>query len=304
MTAPAIAHRYVNVDGVRVFYRETGPAGGLPLLLLHGFPTGSHQYRRLMDALGDRYRMIAPDYPGFGHTETPDGFSYTFDRLADVTEGFTRELGLDRFVLYMFDFGAPVGFRLATRDPDRIAGLIVQNANAYDDGLSDLARTTIHTATADEIRTTLLAESTTRSQYEEGTADPSLVDPSAWTLDQHFLDRPGRADAQVALALDYRTNVALYPQWQAWLREHRPPTLIVWGSRDPFFTADGARAYLRDLPGAELHLFETGHFALEEHLADIATLVSGFMDRITATAPADGSGVAHQPSVAGAPVAR
>lgn len=281
---PHVVHRFVDVDGVRVFYRETGPAHGPALLLLHGFPSASHQFRRLMDALGTRYRLIAPDYPGFGHTEVPDGFGYDFERLADVTEGFVRRLGLERFVLYAFDFGGPVGFRLATRHPEWIAGLIVQNANAYDEGLSDLARGFIANrpgvpGAVDNVHE-ILVLAATRGQYEGGTTDPSLVAPDGWTLDQHFLDQPGRKQAQVDLALDYHSNLELYPVWQRWLREHRPPALVLWGRGDPFFIEAGARAYLRDLPDAELHVFDTGHFALEEKLPEIAPLIDAFLGRL------------------------
>ncbi|MEV0589498.1 alpha/beta fold hydrolase [Nonomuraea sp. NPDC050310] len=276
MDLPTITHGFADVNGVRVFYRETGPKDGLPVLLLHGFPSASHQYRRLMDALGSRHRLIAPDYPGFGHTEAPADFTYTFDRLADVMEGFVQKLGLDRFVLYAFDFGGPVGFRLATRTPERIAGLIVQNANAYQEGLSELAKHTIQTPPDD-----LFTLAVTRSQYENGTTDPSLIAPDGWTLDQHFLDLPGRKQAQTALALDYRSNLELYPAWQQWLREHRPPTLIVWGRGDAFFPEPGAHAYLRDLPDADLHVLDTGHFALEDKLPQIAPLIDRFLQQIT-----------------------
>lgn len=284
MTVPQIVHRYLDVDGVRVFYRQAGPDTGVPLLLLHGFPSASHQFTRLMDALGTRYRMIAPDYPGFGHTEAPEGFVHTFDRLADVLEGFVEGLGLDRFVMYAFDFGGPIGFRLATRHPEWIAGLIVQNANAYDEGLSDGARWFVHQATGEEIRDALFVLPATRAQYEDGVGDTALIDPDGWTLDQHHLDRPGRKKAQLELALDYRHNVALYPRWQEWLREHQPSTLILWGRNDPIFPEAGARAYLRDLPAAELHLLDTGHFALEEKLPEVAPIVAAFMARVSALA--------------------
>lgn len=281
---PQVRHRFVEVDGVRVFYREAGPAGAPVLLVLHGFPSASHQFRRLFDTLGDRYRLIAPDYPGFGHTRAPDGFTYTFDGLADVMEGFLATLGLSRFVMYVFDFGAPVGFRLAARQPERIAGLVVQNGNAYAEGLSEGARAFVALRSgmpgAEEQVLGLLTPEGTRGQYEAGVADRELVAPDGWTLDQHFLELPGRKDAQVALAFDYHTNVASYPAWQAWLREHTPPALIVWGRHDPFFPEPGARAYLRDLPDAELHLFDTGHFALEECLPQIAPLIAGFLDRV------------------------
>jgi pimeloyl-ACP methyl ester carboxylesterase len=201
-----------------------------------------------------------------------------------VLEGFVTKLGLDRFVMYVFDFGGPIGLRLATRHPEWIAGLIVQNANAYDDGLSDLARNTV-AAPADQLGD-LFTLPVTRSQYEGGTTRTELVAPDGWTLDQHFLDLPGRKEAQLALALDYRSNLAHYPQWQQWLREHRPPTLIIWGRGDAFFPESGAHAYLRDLPDADLHLFDTGHFALEENLPEIAPLIADFVDDLYGTAHA------------------
>lgn len=284
MSLPVIRHGSIDVsldgdDSVRVFYRETipdQPDTGPPLLLLHGFPSASHQFRRLMDAIGSRHRLIAPDYPGFGHTETPVGFTYSFDRLTDVLEGFVTQLGLRRFAMYAFDFGGPLGFRLATRRPERIAGLIVQNANAYDEGLSDMARTTI-AAPAEQLDP-LFTLPVTKNQYLGGTTRPELIAPDGWTLDQHFLDLPDRKEAQLALALDYHHNIERYPEWQRWLREHRPPTLIVWGRGDAFFPPTGAHAYLRDLPDARLHLFDTGHFALEESLPQIAPLIDAFLD--------------------------
>ncbi|WP_141580940.1 alpha/beta fold hydrolase [Actinomadura sp. WMMA1423] len=283
-----IAHRHVDVGGVRVFYRESLPEreDAPVLLLLHGFPSASHQFRRLIDVLGARYRLIAPDYPGFGHTGAPDDFAYSFDALAGVMEGFVQRLGLTRFAMYVFDFGAPVGFRLAERRPERIAGLVVQNGNAYAEGLSDGARDFIALRPgapgAQEAVRGLLTLDGTRSQYETGVADPEALAPDGWTLDQHFLDLPGRKEAQIALAFDYHSNIERYDRWQDWLRRHRPPTLIVWGAGDPFFPAPGARAYLRDVPDAELHLFDTGHFALETHLPEIAPLVAGFLDRVRA----------------------
>ncbi|MFJ1707745.1 alpha/beta fold hydrolase [Kitasatospora sp. NPDC088346] len=284
-TVPRIHHRTVEVSGLRVFYREAGPADAPTLLLLHGFPSGSHQFTRLIDALGDRFHLVAPDYPGFGHSESPSPaeFDYRFDTLADVLEGFCLALGLDRFAMYVFDFGAPVGFRLATRHPEWITGLVVQNGNAYLEGLSDLARGTVANRPgvegAEEAVRAILTAEVTRGQYEGGAADPTAVAPDGWTMDQHFLDLPGRKEIQVELALDYHANLDRYPEWQAWLRAEQPPTLIVWGRNDAFFPEPGARAYLRDLPGAELHLFDTGHFALEERLPEIAPLIADFLGR-------------------------
>jgi pimeloyl-ACP methyl ester carboxylesterase len=281
---PRVEHRFLDVDGVRVFYRASGPVDAPTMLLLHGFPSASHQFRRLMDALGNDYRLIAPDYPGFGHTEPPDGFAYSFEALTDVVEGFVRLLELRRFVLYAFDFGGPVGFRLATRHPDWIAGLVIQNANAYEEGLSPTARGLLAARPgvegAEDRAREILTLPVTRSQYEHGTGEPTLIAPDGWTLDQHFLDLPGRKDAQVDLLLDYHSNVALYPTWQRYLRDHQPPSLIVWGRNDAFFTEAGASAYLRDLPGAESYHFDTGHFALEEKLPEIAPLIAGFLDRV------------------------
>lgn len=291
---PRVIHRYLDVGGVRIFYRESIPDEASPgapvLLLLHGFPSASHQFRRLIDAVGNRYRVIAPDYPGFGHSEVPlpasagGTFAYTFDQLADTMEGFVKGLGLNRFVAYLFDFGAPVGFRLARRHPEWFAGLIVQNGNAYQEGLSDGARDFIalrpEQPNAEQTIRDLLTLSGTRFQYESGIGSPELLAPDGWTLDQHFLDLPGRKQPQIDLAFDYHSNVARYDEWQAWLRQHQPSTLIVWGRGDPFFPEPGAHAYLRDVPNAELHLFDTGHFALEENLPEIAPLIADFIDRI------------------------
>ncbi|MET7302540.1 alpha/beta hydrolase [Embleya sp. NPDC005575] len=282
---PDVAHRYVDVGDTRVFYREAGPADAPVLLLLHGFPSASHQFRRLIDALGTRYRLIAPDYPGFGHSDDPDRTAsrYSFERITDTVEGFCLALALDRFVAYLFDFGGPVGLRLAARRPEWFAGLVVQNANAYDEGLSDLARgmaaNRLGVEGAEDRVREILVLPVTRSQYEGGAADPARIAPDGWTLDQHFLDLPGRKEIQVDLALDYHTNIERYPAWQQWLRENQPPTLILWGRDDAFFPEAGAHAYLQDLPAAEVHVFDTGHFALEEKLPEIAPLIADFLDR-------------------------
>ncbi|WP_194898720.1 alpha/beta fold hydrolase [Catenulispora pinisilvae] len=287
---PVIRHRSITVDGVRVFYRETGPerADAPTVLLLHGFPSSSHQFRRLLDALGTEHRLIAPDHPGFGRTTVPDGFVYSFESLTDVAESFVEALGLTadgrRLVAYTFDYGGPVAFRLAGRHPEWFAGLIVQNANAYAEGLSELAQTLLTAQPgvpgAEERVRGILTEAVTRSQYEDGTSDPELISPDGWTLDQHYLDLPGRDTAQIALMLDYHNNVELYPRWQSWLAERRPPTLILWGDGDAFFTVAGARAYLRDVPDAQLHVFQTGHFALEEKLPEMAQLIGEFLDSL------------------------
>jgi pimeloyl-ACP methyl ester carboxylesterase len=289
MNLPTIVHRHVDIEGVRVFYRETGPRDAPTLLLLHGFPSSSQQFRRLMDALGDRYHLVAPDYPGFGHSDAPQPasaggtFTYSFDQLARTIGKFCDALGLTRYFLYVFDFGGPVGMRLAQANPECVAGLIVQNANAYDEGLSPMAHELVAMRAgvdgAEQKLAGLLTLEATRGQYLGGAADPSRIAPDGWLLDQHFLDQPGRARIQIDLALDYHSNVARYPAWQAWLREHRPPTLIVWGRNDAFFLEPGAHAYLRDLPDAQLHLFDTGHFALEEEAPRIAELIDAFVAR-------------------------
>jgi putative NADH-flavin reductase/pimeloyl-ACP methyl ester carboxylesterase len=290
VTLPRVTQRHVEVDGLRIFYREAeAPAGAPTLLLLHGFPSASHQFRRLMDALGGRFRLIAPDYPGFGHSDTPRSsrvggpFRNSFDALADVVERFCRKLGLNRLVPYVFDFGAPIGLRLATRHPEWIAGLVVQNGNAYEEGLSPFARDFIGLRPENEgaeakVRD-LLTLPAIRDQYLHGAREAEAVSPDGWTLDHQFLEPPDRKQLQVDLAFDYHSNVELYPQWQAWLREHQPPTLVVWGRNDPFFVEAGALAYKHDVPDAQVHLFDTGHFALEERVDEIAPLVGSFLER-------------------------
>ena len=284
--SPPIFHRQIKVNGLNIFYREAGPADAPTLLLLHGFPSSSRQYVKLMEALADRYHLVAPDYPGFGLSDAPPAaeFGYSFDRLADVVEGFCEALGLSRFVAYLFDFGAPVGLRIAERHPEWIAGLVIQNGNAYEDGLSAMARDLVALKPgrpgAEEAVMGILTAEVTRMQYEGGAREPERIAPEGWLLDQHFLDLPGRKAIQVDLALDYHRNVERYPAWQAWLRQHRPPALIVWGRNDAFFPAAGAEAYLRDLPDAELHLLDTGHFALEEDVDFIAARMAAFVETL------------------------
>lgn len=281
-----IHHRTINVDGVDLFYREAGPAGAPVLLLLHGFPTSSHMFRDLIPRLAGTCRVIAPDYPGFGHSAAPDRttFSYTFERYSDLIDKLTRELRIDRYAIYVMDYGAPVGYRLAVKNPDRVTGFVVQNGNAYMEGIGpfwDSAKAYWATHAVKE-RTALgylVAPETTRWQYTHGVKDPSLLSPDAWTVDQVFLDRPGNADIQLDLFYDYRTNLPLYPAWQAYFRERKPPMLVVWGKNDDIFLAAGAAPYLRDIPGAEIHMFDTGHFALETHGEEIADLIRRFMPR-------------------------
>ena len=282
------AYRTVDVDGVEVFYREAGDPGAPTLLLLHGFPTSSTQYQELIDRLSDRFHLVAPDYPGFGYTEPLEGTT-TFDRLADVVDGFVHALDLDHYGLYVFDFGAPVGFRLATRHPERVDALIVQNGNAYEAGigpnLAGLAPYWEDRVAAEPAARTFLQLDATRAQYVEGVADPESLDPDLWTLDQHFLDLPRRDQVMLDLFYDYTSNVALYPTWQTYLREQQPATLVTWGANDRYFVADGARAYLTDLPNAELHLLDTGHFALATHAQEIADLIAAFHAKHTAGDP-------------------
>lgn len=284
-----VRHRTVAVDGLDIFYREGGPADAPTLVLLHGFPAASHQYVRLMERLSDRVHVIAPDYPGFGYSDAPastnDGgeFAYTFDHLADVTDAFLASLGIDAFFLYVFDFGAPIGYRIASRHPKRILGVVAQNGNAYEAGLGPnmqaVRRYWADRAGLEEAIRGALTLEATRSQHLEGVADRELVDPDAWTLDQHWLDQPGRAQIMLDLLYDYQSNVALYPTWQAWMREHQPPMLLPWGRNDRYFPEAGTRAYLDDLPDAELHLLDTGHFALDEQLDIISELVASFIAR-------------------------
>jgi pimeloyl-ACP methyl ester carboxylesterase len=278
-------HKSVEVDGLDIFYREAGPKDAPTILLLHGFPTSSQMFRDLMPALSDRYHLIAPDYPGFGNSSMPtvDEFDYTFDRLAEVVERLTEKLGLKTYSLYLMDYGAPVGYRLAVKNPEKVEALIVQNGNAYVEGLRDFwvpfrAYWKDRSAANAEALAGFLTPEATKWQWTHGTRDPKAISPDTWTVDQYFLDRPGNREIQLQLFYDYGSNPPLYPQWQAYFREKQPPTLVVWGKNDHIFPADGAHPYRRDLKTIEFHLLDTGHFALEEDGGVIAELIRQFLD--------------------------
>lgn len=280
-----VQYRRQQLGKVDLFYREAGPVDAPVILLLHGFPTSSHMFRDLIADLSDRYRVIAPDLPGFGLTKAPPrgSFDYSFDTLADVVGEFTDAIGLTRYALYIFDYGAPTGLRLAMRHPERVTAIITQNGNAYVEGFSDEWgpwQTYWREPTAEHREATRasLSDEAIRFQYEHG-APAGLVSPDGAMLDTFYMHRPDAYEVQLDLILSYRTNVALYPQFQAYFREHRPPVLAVWGKNDPFFIPPGAEAYRRDNPDAEIHLLDTGHFALETHHREIAELMRGFLAR-------------------------
>jgi pimeloyl-ACP methyl ester carboxylesterase len=283
---PITHHRSEEIDGVNVFYREAGPKSGPAIVLLHGFPTSSHMFRNLIPALADRYRVIAPDYPGYGASDAPDhkSFVYSFDHCAALIDTLLERLGVPRYAMYLMDYGAPVGWRLALKHPERIAALVIQNGNAYDEGLkafwdpikkywedgTDASRNALRT---------LLTLETTIFQYTDGVSDKSRISPDNWTHDQPLLDRPGNAEIQLDMLYDYRTNLPLYPEVQAWLRAQQPPTLIVWGKNDFIFPADGAHPYKRDLKDLEFHLIDSGHFLLEDKPDEVFPLIHDFLDR-------------------------
>jgi nuclear transport factor 2 (NTF2) superfamily protein/alpha-beta hydrolase superfamily lysophospholipase len=274
------AYHTAAVHGLDIFYREAGTPDRPTVLLLHGFPTSSHMFRELIPALAADYHVIAPDYPGFGQSSAPDAdkFDYTFDHLAEVMEAFLQQIGCTRFSMFMQDYGSPIGFRIAAKHPEWVSALLVQNANAYVEGINMEAFAPVQpfwasrTAETEAPVRSFLAAGTTKFQYTHGARNPAAISPDNWQHDQPLLDRPGNDRVQLALLHDYQNNVPCYAEWQAYLRRHQPPTLITWGKNDPFFTEAGARAFLRDLPQAELHLLDTGHFALEEDGPLIATL--------------------------------
>lgn len=282
----AITYRTADVDGFNVFYREAGAPEAPKLLLLHGFPSAGHMFRDLIPLLADRFHIVAPDLPGFGQSDMParDKFIYSFDNIAKVIERFTEVIGFDRFAVYVFDYGAPTGFRLAVRHPERIAAIISQNGNAYEEGLSE-GWNPIRSywqdpspANRDALRAFLKPEAT-RWQYTHGVPDETLVSPDGQNLDNFYLARAGADDVQLDLFGDYKSNVALYPTFQEYFRTHKPPFLAVWGKNDPFFLPPGAEAFKRDIPGATVRFFDTGHFALETHAGEIAQSIREFLKR-------------------------
>ncbi|WP_368911853.1 alpha/beta fold hydrolase [Taklimakanibacter deserti] len=283
-----VRHRRISVDGIEIFYREAGRKDAPAVLLLHGFPTSSHMFRHLMPALADRYRVVAPDYPGFGFSEFPERgrFAYSFAAYADLMENFAAAVGLRHFALYIQDYGAPIGLRLVLKRPEWIAGLIVQNGNAYEEGLSDgwaplKAYWRDPTPEKRAALTGWLGPEGVKLQYLAGLSDKDIerVAPENWLIDQYLMQRAGSLDVQLDLFGDYKTNIDLYPKFQAYFREHKPPTLIVWGRHDPFFTMAGAQAFRRDMPDAELHFLDASHFVLETQAPAAIRLVREFLDK-------------------------
>jgi pimeloyl-ACP methyl ester carboxylesterase len=280
----AIKYRSADVDGLKIFYREAGAADKPTLLLLHGFPSAGHMFRDLIPLLADRFHIVAPDLPGFGQSDMParGTFSYTFDRIAAVIDRFTEVIGLKRFAIYVFDYGAPTGFRIAAKHPERITAIISQNGNAYEEGLSE-GWNPIRAywqepsqANRDALRA-MLAPETTRWQYTHGVTDETAVSPDGWSLDNFYLARAGADEIQLDLFGDYKSNIALYPAFQSYFRTHKPPFLAVWGKNDPFFLPPGAEAFKRDIPNAVVRFFDTGHFALETHATEIAAAIGDFL---------------------------
>jgi pimeloyl-ACP methyl ester carboxylesterase len=276
----AIKYQTADADSSKVFYREAGPAGAPKLLLLHGFPSASHMFRDLIPLLADRFHIVAPDLPGFGKSDPPK--RNTFDQLAETIDRFTEVIGFDRYAVYVFDYGAPTGFRLAVKHPDRITAIISQNGNAYEEGLSD-GWNPIRAYWRDASQTNrdalwgFLKPETTVWQYTHGVSDTTVVSPDGYSLDNFYLSRPGAAELQLDLFGDYKSNVALYPTFQKYFRTHKPPLLAAWGKHDPFFLPLGAEAFKRDIPGAFVRFFDTGHFALETHAAEIAAAIRDFL---------------------------
>ena len=283
---PSIKYRAVEIDSFKVFYREAGAPGASKLLLLHGFPSAGHMFRDLIPLLADRFHIVAPDLPGFGQSDmpSPSQFKYTFDNIARVIDRFTEVVGFDRFAVYVFDYGAPTGFRLAAWHPERITGIISQNGNAYREGLSDgwnpiRAYWEDPSAANRNALRTFLAPETTRWQYTHGVPDSAVVSPDGMSLDNFYLARPGADEVQLDLFGDYKSNITLYPAFQDYFRMHKPRFLAVWGKHDPFFLPAGANAFKRDIPQADIRFFDTGHFALETHAEPIALAMREFLSR-------------------------
>jgi pimeloyl-ACP methyl ester carboxylesterase len=286
---PFTTYKTLVVDGLDMFYREAGPAGAPTLLLLHGFPSSSRMWEPLLTRLADNFHLVAPDYPGFGHSSapSPDAFAYTFDNFAAIIERLTQILGLSRYVLVMQDYGGPVGFRLALSKPERVRAIVVQNAVAHDEGLGPLWDTrkafwADRQPNEAKLRANLISLEAAKQRHVGTSPHPDRYDPDLWTDEFAFLSRPGQDRIQSDLFYDYRTNVASYPKWQAWLREQQPPTLVTWGAFDPSFTVAGAHAYARDVPSAEVHMLDAGHFALDEAADEVASLMRQFLARIDA----------------------
>lgn len=281
-----VRYRFEEIDGLEIFYREAGTPGQTQLVLLHGFPTSSHMYRELIDELGDEFHIIAPDYPGFGMSSAPaaEEYDYTFDNLAGVVDQLLERKGFDNYLLYVMDYGAPVGFRIATEHPERVAGFVVQNGNAYNEGLEEFWNpikqywSSGALADRDALRGLLTLEAT-KWQFTTGVRDASAISPDSWLVVQPLLDREGNDEVQLDLFMDYGSNPPLYPEWQSYFRQYQPPMLIAWGANDPIFPEPGAHPYMRDLPDAELHILDTGHFALEEDGWLIAGLIRDFARR-------------------------
>ncbi len=287
LTEAKVSYRTAKVEGLDIFYREAGPEDAPTVLLLHGFPTSSHMLRNLIEKLADEFHLVAPDYPGFGNSSMPsvDEFEYTFDNLSSLIEKFTEEIGLKRYTLYVQDYGAPVGFRLAVKHPDRVEGIVVQNGNAYTEGIDNGFWKPLkdywneRAAEREKPLRGFLTREATIWQYTHGVREKDAISPDNWNIDQPLLERPQNAEIQLALFYSYGSNPALYPKWQAYFREHQPPTLIVWGKNDQIFPPAGAEPYKRDLKDLEFHLLDTGHFALEEDGHKIADLMRNFLRR-------------------------